>query len=105
MSTAEQTTQIPTGAWNLDPVHSSIGFAVGYSGVGTFRGTFADFDATLVDGRLEGALNIRTIPGRATSAFPADEPRGGIGASCTPRFGKPRRKSASPWPPSAWPCR
>ena len=27
-TTAEQTTSIPTGTWSLDPVHSSVGFAV-----------------------------------------------------------------------------
>lgn len=61
MSIAEQTTQIPTGTWTLDPVHSSIGFAVRYSGVGTFRGTFEDFDAKLVDGRLEGAAKVASV--------------------------------------------
>ena len=58
MSTTEQTTGIPTGTWVLDPVHSSIGFAVGYSGIGTFRGTFEDVDAKLVDGRLEGVAQV-----------------------------------------------
>lgn len=61
MSIAEQTTQIPTGTWTLDPVHSSIGFAVRYSGVGTFRGTFEDFDAKLVDGRLEGVAKVASV--------------------------------------------
>jgi polyisoprenoid-binding protein YceI len=61
MSITEQTTQIPTGTWNLDPVHSSIGFGVSYAGVGTFRGTFADFDATLVDGRLEGGAKVASV--------------------------------------------
>ena len=61
MSTTEQTTRIPTGTWNLDPVHSSIGFAVGYSGVGTFRGTFEEFDAKLVDGRLEGIVKVASV--------------------------------------------
>jgi polyisoprenoid-binding protein YceI len=64
MSTAEQntsTTAIPTGTWNLDPVHSSIGFAVRYAGAGTFRGTFDEFDATLVDGRLEGVAKVATV--------------------------------------------
>jgi polyisoprenoid-binding protein YceI len=61
MSTAEQTTIIPTGTWNLDPVHSSIGFAIRYSGVGTFRGTFEDFDAKLVDGRLEGTVEVASV--------------------------------------------
>lgn len=61
MSTTEQTTQIPTGTWNLDPVHSSIGFAVAYSGIGTFRGTFEEFDASLVDGRLEGVAKVVSV--------------------------------------------
>ena len=62
MSTTEQTTTgIPTGTWGLDPVHSSIGFAVRYSGVGTFRGTFDDFDAKLVDGRLEGIAKVASV--------------------------------------------
>ena len=34
-STATQT--LPAGTWNVDPVHSQVGFAVKYM-VGTFRG-------------------------------------------------------------------
>ena len=61
MTIAEQTTQIPSGTWTLDPVHSSIGFAVRYSGVGTFRGTFEDLGAKLVDGRLEGVVKVASV--------------------------------------------
>ncbi|MBA2461477.1 MAG: YceI family protein [Actinobacteria bacterium] len=62
MSTTQQaTTAIPTGTWNRDPVHSDLGFAVSYSGAGTFRGTFDEFDATLVDGRLEGTAKVATV--------------------------------------------
>ncbi len=62
MSTTEQvTTAIPTGTWKLDPVHSDIGFAVTYSGAGTFRGTFDEFDAKLVDGRLEGTAKVPSV--------------------------------------------
>ena len=32
-----------------------------YSGVGTFRGTFDDFDAKLVDGRLEGIAKVASV--------------------------------------------
>ena len=56
-----ETTAIPTGTWTLDPVHSSIGFAVPYAGVGTFRGTFDEFDAKLVDGRLEGVAKVASV--------------------------------------------
>ena len=61
MSSTTQTTAIPTGTWTLDPVHSSIGFAVRYSGIGTFRGTFEDFDAKLVDGTLEGVARVASV--------------------------------------------
>ncbi len=61
MSATAQTTQIPTGTWNLDPVHSSIGFAVKHSGVMTFRGTFKEFDAKLFDGSLEGTVKVASV--------------------------------------------
>ena len=64
MSTTEQTTSItetPVGTWSLDPVHSTVGFGVRYSGVGTFRGTFDEFDASLVDGRLEGVAKVTSV--------------------------------------------
>jgi polyisoprenoid-binding protein YceI len=54
-------TGIPAGTWGFDPVHSTIGFAVQYAGVGTFRGTFEDFEATLVDGRLEGVAKVASL--------------------------------------------
>lgn len=62
MSTrAEQATSIPTGTWGLDPVHSDVGFAVTYSGAGTFRGGFKEFDAKLVDGKLEGLAKVASV--------------------------------------------
>ena len=61
MSTTVQTTQIPTGTWSLDPVHSSVGFAITHSGVMTFRGTFGEFDAKLVEGRLEGSVKVASV--------------------------------------------
>jgi polyisoprenoid-binding protein YceI len=60
MSTTTHT-GIPTGTWTVDPVHSSIGFSIRYSGIGTFRGTFEDFDAMLVDGRLEGVARVASV--------------------------------------------
>jgi polyisoprenoid-binding protein YceI len=65
MSSTEHTTStatgIPAGTWSADTVHSSIGFAVKYSGVMTFRGTFKEFDAKLVDGRLEGTVEVGSV--------------------------------------------
>lgn len=58
-------TQVPTGAWQVDRLHSSIGFAVEHMGVSLFRGSFTDFDATLdvtPDGaRLEGAVRVDSV--------------------------------------------
>lgn len=64
MTTTEQITSIaqtPAGTWSLDPVHSSIGFAVKHSGVMTFRGDFPEFDAKLVDGALEGTAQVASV--------------------------------------------
>ena len=50
-------TKLPVGTWNADAVHSQVGFEVAYV-VGTFRGTFSPFEATLeVAG--DGAASLR----------------------------------------------
>jgi polyisoprenoid-binding protein YceI len=47
LSTIETTKQgLPVGTWNIDAVHSQVGFAVEYV-VGTFRGSFSPVDAKL----------------------------------------------------------
>ena len=55
---------VPTGTWQLDPVHSSVGFEVAYLS-GTFKGQFRDFDGSLVvDGdqaTLEGGANVESV--------------------------------------------
>lgn len=61
MATTEHVAGIPTGTWNLDGIHSTIGFAVKHSGVMTFRGTFKELEAKLVDGRLEGAVEVASV--------------------------------------------
>lgn len=62
MSTTQQgQTQIPTGTWQHDPVHSSISFAVKHNTVMTFNGQFGEWEATLEDGRLEGSANVTSV--------------------------------------------
>lgn len=61
MSATEQSTQIPTGTWQHDPVHSSIGFAVKHSTVMTFNGQFGDWEATLADGRFAGSADVSSV--------------------------------------------
>jgi len=55
---------VPAGTWQLDPVHSSVGFEVPYL-VGTFKGEFRDVQATLAvaDGaaRLQGAAKVDSV--------------------------------------------
>jgi polyisoprenoid-binding protein YceI len=61
-TTAEST--IPTGTWQSDPVHSSVGFAVRHA-VGTFRGSFDEFEAILSDEggepRLTGQVPVKSV--------------------------------------------
>jgi polyisoprenoid-binding protein YceI len=53
-----------TGTWQLDPVHSTVGFEVAYM-AGTFKGEFHEVGAQLtVDGdraRLEGSAKVASI--------------------------------------------
>ena len=51
---------LPTGTWQVDKVHSSIGFAVDYM-AGTFHGTFSDFDAVVTDGVLNGSRLMQGV--------------------------------------------
>jgi polyisoprenoid-binding protein YceI len=57
-------TKIPAGTWNLDPVHSSVGFEVGYL-AGTFRGQFGDVQVQLeVDdarARIVGTAQVASV--------------------------------------------
>jgi polyisoprenoid-binding protein YceI len=55
----------PAGTWSLDPVHSIVGFEVGYL-AGTFKGSFHDATASLTvgeDGRakLEGSARVASV--------------------------------------------
>jgi polyisoprenoid-binding protein YceI len=56
--------QIPAGTWAVDPVHSSVGFAVTHNGVTTFRSGFDRFEAHLTGGeqpRLAGTVEVESI--------------------------------------------
>ena len=61
MSTITTSKSAPSGTWTIDPVHSSNSFEVGYAGVGTFRGSFRDFDVTLADGVLQGSAKVASV--------------------------------------------
>ncbi|HVC88088.1 MAG TPA: YceI family protein [Gaiellaceae bacterium] len=59
-TTIETTNTIPAGTWQADTVHSSVAFEVPYA-VATFSGEVADFEVSLVDGRLAGTARIESI--------------------------------------------
>jgi polyisoprenoid-binding protein YceI len=64
MSSTTEVRQSLTGTWQLDPVHSSIGFEVSYL-IGTFKGQFRDAQAELVvadsEATLEGAAKVASV--------------------------------------------
>jgi polyisoprenoid-binding protein YceI len=56
--------QVPAGTWAVDPVHSSINFAINHNGVTTFRSGFDRYEARLSGGegaRLEGTVEVESI--------------------------------------------
>lgn len=63
MSTKE-TLIAPAGTWQLDPVHSQVGFEVAYLS-GTFKGQFREFDGKLVvegdEATLEGTAKVASV--------------------------------------------
>jgi polyisoprenoid-binding protein YceI len=62
MSTITETkSSLPTGTWNVDPVHSQVGFAVEYV-VGTFRGSFSPLDARLEVGEDGSTTLVGSVP-------------------------------------------
>jgi polyisoprenoid-binding protein YceI len=64
MSTQTIEQEIPAGAYAVDPVHSSVGFAVVHNGVSTFRSGFRDYEVRLSGGeapQLEGSVEVASI--------------------------------------------
>jgi polyisoprenoid-binding protein YceI len=72
VTTAQAESTIPTGTWQSDPVHSSVGFGVKHV-VGTFRGTFNEFDATLSDAsgspQLSGRAKVGSVQVREENLY------------------------------------
>jgi polyisoprenoid-binding protein YceI len=54
-------TEIPSGVWTVDPVHSVASFSIRHMMVGTFRGEFADIEASLTDGKLVGKVKVASL--------------------------------------------
>jgi polyisoprenoid-binding protein YceI len=63
---APATTQIPTGTWSIDPIHSSIGFGVKHLGISTFRGDFKQAAGTITTENdaitsIEGTVRVENL--------------------------------------------
>jgi polyisoprenoid-binding protein YceI len=55
---------VPAGTYKVDPVHSTIHFAVIHNGVSSFRSGFREYEATLEGGdtpKLEGTVEVDSI--------------------------------------------
>ncbi len=61
MSATAISTEIPTGTWGVDPVHSTIGFAVRHNVIATFRGTFGEVEGALGPDGLTGVAKVESI--------------------------------------------
>jgi len=64
MSTQAIKQGVPVGTYNVDPVHSTINFAVVHNGLSTFRSGFRGYEAKLVGGEspgLEGTVDAASI--------------------------------------------
>ena len=64
MSIAQKSVVAPPGSWQLDPVHSTVGFEVAYL-AGTFKGQFREIAASIEvdDGRtaFEGTARVESV--------------------------------------------
>jgi polyisoprenoid-binding protein YceI len=65
MNTTQTVQQaVPAGTYTVDPIHSTIHFAVIHNGVSAFRSGFLDYAATLEGGdspKLEGTVEVASI--------------------------------------------
>jgi polyisoprenoid-binding protein YceI len=72
MSAAESDTltqaSLPTGTWNVDPVHSHVEFQVKHLGIATVKGQFKEFEGTLAvtpDGvSATGSVDVASVDTR-----------------------------------------
>ena len=112
MAVLEQ--QIPAATWQVDPVHSSVGFGIKHM-VSTFKGVFEDYDVSLVRGDAEDPEAHRRRAGRERQDQAAGHHRPSADArtSSTPRQPGaplrvdrvPRRRRRAAWSPAISRCR
>jgi polyisoprenoid-binding protein YceI len=66
MSTTEQAVRIETGTYDIDTVHTQVGFEVKHLGISTFRGSFKGFEGKITVGEsgieaIEGSIDVSSV--------------------------------------------
>jgi polyisoprenoid-binding protein YceI len=65
---ATSATNLPTGTWSVDPVHSSVEFQVKHLGIATVKGQFNKFEGTLEVGpdgaKAYGTVQVESVDTR-----------------------------------------
>ena len=66
MGTTEQSVKIETGRYEVDTIHSQIGFEVKHLGISTFRGSFGEFAGEIEVGesgieRIDGSIEVASV--------------------------------------------
>jgi polyisoprenoid-binding protein YceI len=64
MSTDTVNQKVPAGTWTVDPVHSSVAFAITHNNVATYRSKFGTYEAALTGGdeaKLVGSVDVQSI--------------------------------------------
>jgi polyisoprenoid-binding protein YceI len=65
---ADAVTNLPTGTWTVDPVHSSVEFQVKHLGIATVKGQFTRFEGTLEVGpdgaKAHGTVDVESVDTR-----------------------------------------
>lgn len=53
--------EVPAGKWTVDPSHSEIGFEVKHAGISKVKGSFKDFESTVVVNEENIVENIKAV--------------------------------------------
>jgi polyisoprenoid-binding protein YceI len=66
MSTTIETTRIESGTYDIDTVHSQVGFEVKHLGISTFRGSFSGFEGSIAVGedgieQINGTIDVASV--------------------------------------------
>ena len=66
MNTVEQAVKIETGTYDVDPVHTHVGFEVKHLGISTFRGNFGKYEGQITVGEngieaIEGSIDVSSV--------------------------------------------